>query len=427
VAISIEEPLALEGGPKSVTLPFQDRWDVVSDAEIAAVAELMQGVRTGSRGWYDVLDRFETEFAEFVGTTYALAHCNGTATLHAAIFAAGVRAGDEVIVPSYTWHASITPILHCGGTPIYCDVDPATFTADPADVERKITARTKAIVVTHVFGNPAKMDEIVAVAGRHGLIVVEDASHAHGARYDGKLVGSMGQVGCFSLQASKAMAAVEGGVATTDDPDLYDRMLVLGHYGRIQKKLATDQYRAVHDVGLGLKYRANPLGIAMAQAQLRRLPALNEKRRGWFARLDAALADLRGFHPQQTYPKAVRGGLLLYTGVFDPEITGVPTPAILKALIAEGVDCQPGITPYGYGRMHREPILSDFPFDTFGGPWGAPGGDNRRVYPEGWLPVSERLHANAFWMHTLVDPAPELIDQVSAAFHKVMRNLDRLG
>jgi len=424
--ITTSAPLALDGGPKAVTLPFRDRWEAVGEDEIAAVTALLEGVRAGRRGWYDILDQFEQEFAAFVGTRFALAHCNGTATLHAALFAAGVTAGDEVVVPSYTWHATISPILHCGGTPVYCDIDRRTFTADPADVEARITPRTRAIVVTHIFGNPARMDTLRAVAERHGVLLIEDASHAHGATYGGTSVGAIGDIGCFSLQASKAVSAVEGGMATTKDPDLYDRMLVLGHYGRIQKKLATERFRELHDIGLGVKYRANPLGMAMAQAQLRRLPEVNARRNAWFAGLNGLLADLPGFAPQQVYPEAGRGGLLRYTGAFDPAVTGVPTPAILKALIAEGVNCQPGITPFGYGRMHLEPAFSDFPFAGLGGPWGAPGGDGRRACPAGSLPASEWLAANAFWMNTPVDPAPELIEQVSDAFHKVVANVDRL-
>jgi perosamine synthetase len=211
--------------------------------------------------------------------------------------------------------------------------------------------------------------------------VIEDASHAHGASYDGKPVGSLGQVGCFSLQGSKAMTGVEGGVATTNDAETYDRTLMLGHYGRIQKKLATDRYRDVHDVGLGLVYRANPLGIAMARAQLRRLPDLNAKHVPWFARLSDLPANLPGFRPEKVYPKATRGGLLLYTARFDPDVSGVPTQEILEALVAGGVDCQPGITPFGYGRMHREPVLSDFPFEGFGGPCGTPGETDKRSFP----------------------------------------------
>jgi perosamine synthetase len=147
----------LGDGPRAVTSPFPDHRETVGDVEISAVADLMRAGRAGSRGWYDVLDEFEKEFADFVGTRYALARCNGMATLHAAVFAAGVKPGDEVIVSSYTWHTSIAPILHCGGAPIYCDIDPVTFTADPADIARKVSARTRAIIVTHVFGNPAKM------------------------------------------------------------------------------------------------------------------------------------------------------------------------------------------------------------------------------------------------------------------------------
>ena len=126
--------LALEGGPKTVTVPPGDRWQTISDGEVAAVTEALHGADL-----YAPTAQLEREFAAFVGTKHALGLCNGTAALHSALFAAGVRAGDEVIVPSYTWHASITPILHCGGTPVFCEVDPDTWTADAADIRRRIT------------------------------------------------------------------------------------------------------------------------------------------------------------------------------------------------------------------------------------------------------------------------------------------------
>jgi perosamine synthetase len=159
--------LALEGGPRAVTLPPGDRWQTISEAEIAAVTETM---RSGSV--YAPTAQFEQEFASFTGAKHAVAMCNGTATIHSALFACGVRAGDEVIVPSYTWHASITPIIHCGGTPVFCEVDPETFTADPEDIARKITPRTRAVVVTHVLGNPAKMDAILEVTRPRGIRVI---------------------------------------------------------------------------------------------------------------------------------------------------------------------------------------------------------------------------------------------------------------
>ena len=137
----------------------------------------------------------------------------------------------------------------------------------------------------------------------------------------------------------------------TDDEDLYDRMLALGHYGRCEKAFVTDRFRDLRNMGLGIKYRANPLGVAMARAQLERLPGLNEKRRAWFGRLNGKLESVRGIHPQKTYPQAVRGGLLLYTGTIDTREIGAPVSVILKALVAEGVATTPAITPL---RLRRD-------------------------------------------------------------------------
>jgi dTDP-4-amino-4,6-dideoxygalactose transaminase len=234
-------------------------------------------------------------------------------------------------------------------------------------------------------------------------------------------------VGCFSLQASKAVSAIEGGVATTDDTDLYEKMVVLGRYGSIRQLLVTGRYAELHDIGLGVKYRPNPLGMALAREQLRRLPALNEKRRAWFAYLDAALDELPGIAPQRVYPQATRGGLLLYSGKLLPDELGLTLPVFRAALAAEGVPMTPGITPYGYGKMHTEPALASFPFDGFGGPWGSHGGDSRVPTSRGSLPVTEALADQIFWLTTPVDPDPAWLDQVAAAFRKVVEHAPRLA
>ena len=414
--------LALEGGPKTVTVPPGDRWQTISDGEVAAVTEALH-----SADLYAPTAQLEREFAAFVGTKHALGLCNGTAALHSALFAAGVRAGDEVIVPSYTWHASITPILHCGGTPVFCEVDPDTWTADAADIRRRLTPRTRALVVTHVLGNPAEMDAILAVTRPAGITVIEDASHAHGATYGGTPVGALGDIGCFSLQGSKAVTAVEGGVATTDRSDLYERMVILGRYGSIPQLLVTDRYQDLHNIGLGIKYRPHPLGMAMARVQLRRLPELNEKRRAWFERLDGALGELPGIAPQRVYPQAQRGGLLLYSGKILPQELGVPLETFRTALAAEGVPMTPGITPFGYGKMHTEPVFTDFPFEDLGGPWGTPGTDPRRPQPRGSLPVTEALADQIFWLTTPVDPDPVWVEQLGQAFRKVVEAAPHLA
>lgn len=418
--------LALEGGPQAITTPHRDRWEQISEREIESVVALLRRGSEQMSAVYNEIDAFEADFSAFTGARFALAQCNGTSTLHSAVFAARVGPGDEVLVPSYTWHGSITPILHCGGTPVFCEIDPDTHTLDPRDVERRITPRTRALIVTHVYGNPARMDEIMAVGQRHNLIVIEDCSHAHGATYAGRQVGTIGHIGCFSLQGSKAVTGIEAGVAITDDVNLYERMLILGHYGRIQRKLVTDKYRDLHDIGLGIKYRANPMAMAMARVQLQRLPELNERRRETFAYFDRVLSEVPGIHPVKTYPESVRGGLLQYTATYEESEVGAPLQSVLRALVAEGVDTQPTITPLNYGVMHLEPIFRDFPLDDFGGPWGTPGFIRREALDPGSLPVSEGIARKVFWLPAFVDPEPGLLEQYATAFHKVITNANRL-
>ncbi len=415
--------LAIEGAPKTVTAPFDDRWEVSSELEKQYVNAVLDDLGSS----YSQLDLLEQEFRDAVGTRHAIVMCNGTAALHCAIFAAGARQGTEVIVPSVTWHASITPILHCGATPVFCDADPETYCADPADVAGRITDRTRAIVVTHVYGNPADMDGFRELVRDTDIKLIEDASHAHGGLWDGKQVGSVGDAGCFSLQQSKAMTGIEAGLATTDDDDLYDTMLALGQYGRCEKLFVTDRFRPLRNMGLGIKYRANPLAAAMARAQLRRLPELNQKRSAWFKKLDSLMAGIPGISVQKTYSKATRGGMLLYTGRIDPDVIGAPVDMVLKALVAEGVRTTPGITPYGYGVMHLEPLFNDYPFEGLGGPWGDLPANARRPMKKGDLPVSEAIHDTAFWLTTPVDPTDEWVEQTAAAFRKVSEQGDRLA
>jgi dTDP-4-amino-4,6-dideoxygalactose transaminase len=271
------------------------------------------------------------------------------------------------------------------------------------------------------------MDAFREIVKGSNITLIEDASHAHGALWSGKSVGSLGDIGCFSLQGSKPVTGIEAGVITTDNDNLYDQMLALGQYGRCEPHFTTDKFKPLRNMGLGIKYRANPLGIAMARAQLQRLSELNEKRRTWFDRLDGLLSPIDGIQPQKVYPQSRRGGLLLFTGVIDERIIGAPVSSVLNALVAEGVKTTPAITPFGYGAMHTEPLFNDFPLDDLGGPWGDIPKDARTQMKEGSLPISERIHDSCFWLTTPVDPSPEWVDQVAQAFEKVAANGARLA
>ena len=185
--------------------PYHDRWRSIRLKDFLRVAMYeardISTLRSGG-----AVERFERSFARSVGAPYALLMNSGTAAIHSAYFAIGIGPGDEVIVPSYTFFATVAPMLPLGGVPVFCEIDAATLTSDPDDVERRITPRTRAICVVHLSGNPARMDRFAAIAGSHDLALIEDCSHAHGAGYRGRPVGMWGDIGCFSLQGSKPVS-----------------------------------------------------------------------------------------------------------------------------------------------------------------------------------------------------------------------------
>jgi len=317
-----------------------------------------------------IVGKFEKAFAQMTGSRYALAMNNGTATLHSGYVAVGVGPGSEVITPAYTWHAPSTPILQCCATPIFCDVDPYTLNADPDDIERKITERTKAISVVHVWGNPCEMDRIMDIADRHNIPVVEDCSHAHGAVYKGKAIGTWGAVGCFSLNSKKAVDGGEAGVAVTDDPRLFDNMLILGHFGRVKNGQAAETFD-IGDMSLGHKYRPHQCAMHLAMASLKRLPGLNKrcaKAWGW---LCDELEGVAGIRPQKLLPGAVRGGYQAFVLIYDGADLGGPSREdFVKAVRKEGApltaDRYAKIN-YTYGMLHKAPLFTMLDRRSLGG------------------------------------------------------------
>jgi dTDP-4-amino-4,6-dideoxygalactose transaminase len=336
-----------------VSVPYDERWRSVHASDIDAIAgHAMRDVTTLSKGDGAIAD-FERRFAQVTGTRHALAMNSGTASLHSAYFAAGVSPGSEVIVPSYTFFASAAPILQCGATAVFCDVDRRTLTADPADVERRITPRTRAICVVHMWGNPAPLDRFAELARRHGVALIEDCSHAHGASYLGRPVGGWGDIGCFSLQGAKAVSGGEAGIAVTDDPELFDRMLLLGHYGRLKKGQAKDTFDTDH-LSLGLKYRPHLYAVLLAQGSLSRSTSSTDAAADNYAILTEELDGCRAVQPIPTTPGAVRGGFLEYILRYDPEHAGgLRRDEFIAAAKAEGVP----IAPERYSAVGRRARL----------------------------------------------------------------------
>jgi perosamine synthetase len=356
-----ENDLAIFGGPRAVRTEYKEGWRQVRRSDLKPIlAAARDDINTEAKGAGPIAE-FEGQFAQLTGSRYALAMNSGTAALHSAYFALGVKPGTEVIVPGYTFFATAAPILQCGGRPIFCDVNPETLLADPDDVERRITPRTRAICVVHLWGNPAPMDRFVEIAKRHNLGLIEDCSHAHGALYQGRPVGSWGDIGCFSLQGPKAVSAGEGGIAVTDNPVLFDRMLALGHYGRLKAGQAKNTFDTDY-LTLGVKYRPHLYGIMLAAGSLSRLPELNRRRQRNYDILSAELAGCEAVQPIKTTPEAVRGGFLEFIVRYAPEKAGNwKSSEFLEAAQAEGVP----ISKERYARLGKSKhMLSETPIFT---------------------------------------------------------------
>src|SRR5262245_58536319 len=223
---------AILGGQPSVTLDQTEanRWPIITQEDEQAVLRVL---RSGQISISDETAALEEDYKTWLGVKHAVAHCNGTSAILAALHAFDIGPGDEVIVPSATWWSTVMPVVHLGGVPVFAETEERCISLDLEDVERKVTPRTKAIVVVHLFGMPSKMNELIAIAGRRKLRILEDASHAHGAMYHGKPVGTLTDAAVFSMQANKLVPSAEGGMFLTNGAELWEKVIRFGHYERL--------------------------------------------------------------------------------------------------------------------------------------------------------------------------------------------------
>jgi dTDP-4-amino-4,6-dideoxygalactose transaminase len=234
--------------------------------EKSAVLEVMS---SGKLAQGEKVDKFEKAFAQYCGTKHAVAVGNGTIAIHLALLAHGIGKDMEVVTTPFTFIGSVTPVLFCHARPVFADIDGATFNIDPADMKKAITPKTKALLPVHLFGLPAQMDEILETAREKDIPVIEDACQAHGAVYKGRRAGSMGSCACFSFYPTKNMTTGEGGMVTTNDDGLAEKMRLLRDHGQ------KDRYE---HVVIGYNYRMNDISAAIGIEQLKKLEGFNQKR-----------------------------------------------------------------------------------------------------------------------------------------------------
>jgi dTDP-4-amino-4,6-dideoxygalactose transaminase len=434
--VTTRSKLALLDGPKAVQSPPDDlfTWPIVTREDEEAVLDVL---RRGAMSGTDVTKLFEAEYAAWQGATYALGHSSGTAALHAAMFACGVGVGDEIICPSITYWASCLPAYSLGATVVFAEIDPVTLCLDPADVEHRITPRTKAIVVVHYLGHPAEMDAIVAVARRHGVKVIEDVSHAHGGLYRGRKVGTLGDVGAASLMAGKSLAIGEAGILTTDDREIYERAVAFGHYERFgaNADLETEALKAY--VGLpmgGVKYRMHQMSAAVGRVQLAHYDArtaeIQRAMNYFWDRLegvsglpgdDRPTPGVRAHRPPRDSGSTM-GGWYAARGLYRPEeLGGLSVTRFAQAVRAEGVPCNPGVN----AALHLHPLFSTADVYGHGKPTriaNATGDTSHLAQPAGSLPISEKIGTRTYSIPWFKHYRPEVIDQYVEAFRKVSEN-----
>jgi dTDP-4-amino-4,6-dideoxygalactose transaminase len=298
------------------------------------IDEVVQCLESGWVGTGPRAARFEEDFARYKGVPRAVAVNSCTAALHLSVLAAGIGPGDEVITTPMTFCATINAIIHAGATPVLADVDPVTKNVDPAQVERKITARTRAIVPVHFGGYPCDMDPLLALAERHGLRVIEDCAHAIEAEYRGRKTGTFGDFGCFSFYVTKNIITGEGGMIVARSEDALARIKVLALHGMSRdawKRFGDSGYKHYQVVDCGFKYNMMDLQAAIGIHQLRRIERCWERRRVIWRRYDEAFAGLPLDLPAAPVPW-VRHAYHLYAVQLREREAGLTRDAFLEEM-----------------------------------------------------------------------------------------------
>lgn len=358
---------------------------VLEGREFKYVADCLSTNWISSQGKY--VELFEEAFRGYLPVKHALSVTNGTAALHLALAALGVGAGDEVIVPDLTFVSPASMALLCGATPVFVDVDPITWTIDPDLIEARITSKTRAIIPVHLYGHPCDMDPILDLAKKYKLFLIEDCAEALGAEYKGRKVGSLGDVGTFSFFANKVITTGEGGMVTTNNPEIFEKMKLLRDHGMTRDK------RYWHHVA-GFNYRLTNLQAAIGLAQMERIETFLAYREQVVARYNEHLRKIPGI----TLPpcaKDVKNIFWLYSVLIDKAVCGIDRDGLMKRLPAYGIDSRPFFFP-----LHQQPPFS---------------GEANRPFP-----VSDRLAKNGLSLPTSNNINLADIDNVCNAIDSIL-------
>jgi perosamine synthetase len=319
-----------------VSEPSIDEREVEAVRQVLLSGRLAQGPRVAE---------LESAFAAYIGARHGIAVSSGTAALQIALAAHGVGPGDEVVVPALTFFSTVTAVLHQNAIPVFADIDPDSYCIDADDVERRITSRTRAVLVVHLYGNAADMDALCTLGRERGILIVEDAAQAHGATYRGAKVGSIGDTGCFSFYATKNMTTGEGGIVLTNEEEIADRCRMIRNHGMSD--------RDTHSI-LGYNYRMSEIHAAIGIVQLERLEETNAARRRNSQRLLEEVGDIPWLKLPKIEPHVEHAYFWCPVEVIEEEL-GYPTAELVSKLRVMGVE----VRHRYHEPLYRQPLLAE--------------------------------------------------------------------
>jgi perosamine synthetase len=384
--------------------------------------QVLEVLRSGVWSRAGVVTEFEKKWAEAIGTKRCLAVVNGTNAIIAALVNLGIGGGDEVIVPPYTFIATIAAVLQTGAMPVFVDTDQETFQIDTEKIEAKITPRTRAIVPVHILGLPANMERIMSIAKKHNLIVVEDACQAWLAEINHKKVGSFGNAGCFSFQNSKNIPIGEGGAIVSDDDEFMDRCYSFHNYGNPYGTVVGDIRSDT--IIAGTKLRMAEYQAAIGLAQMKRLEGQTTKRNENAAYLQSQLKEIPGILPYKLYKNVTRAAFHLFPFRYKKEeFEGLARGEFLKALSSEGIPCAGGYTP-----LNKMPFLANaFKMKNFQKMYPPEMLDYNKYIQQNNCPVNDNLCEEAVWFaQSMLIAEKSDMDDIVTAIRKIHANAGKL-
>jgi len=334
------------------------KWPPNSKGKIKAINQYyFNQEKKNKNGYPKIVEIFEKNFAKYHKTKYALTFNSGTSSLQAALYAVGVKKNDEVIVPSMTHFATATPVFALNAIPILADCELDTGNISPKDIEKKITKKTKAIMVTHLCGHPCEMDSICKIAKNHKIALIEDCSHAHGSTYKRKKVGTFGDIGCFSLDNNKILAGGEGGILITNKKVLFEKSLLTSDIAaRLLSEITYEDLSYFKETGLGYKHRIHPVSAAIANYELKNLKKYILKRKNTLNYFSKKLDRIEGIKPPVTRKNCDRGAFFGYRAfISDKVLKKIKINNLIQIFNKEGLE----VRLAGNRPLHRLPLFSN--------------------------------------------------------------------